>query len=87
MRRRRKDPPFDPAEVQSGILTAQGSRDTPMAGGALLLMTIADASAARTFLAGLRLDYPELGDTTFFHLGDNKREQAIAEWFRRIGKK
>ena len=29
----------------------------------------------------------ELGDTTFFHLGDNKREQAIAEWFRPIGKK
>ena len=37
--------------------------------------------------AGQRMLPEELGDTTFFHLGDNKREQAIAEWFRRIGKK
>jgi Dyp-type peroxidase family len=80
-RRRRKDPPFDPAEVQSGILTAQGSRDTPMTGGALLLMTIADAAAARTFLAGLRLDYEGTApaDDFFRTLG------FTADGLRRIG--
>ena len=81
-RRRRKDPPFDPAEVQSGILTAQGSLDAPMTGGALLLMTITDAPEARAFLAdGLQLDYEgeAPADGFFRTLG------FTADGLRRIG--
>ncbi len=48
---------------------------------------LTDIHAYPNHYAGQRMLPEELGDTTFFHLGDNKREQAIAEWFRRIGKK
>lgn len=52
----RPDPAYDPAEVQGGILKAQGSKDEPMRRGALLLMTITDAEEARRFLSRLETD-------------------------------
>lgn len=59
------DPAFDPAEVQGGILKPQGSLEHPMRQGALLLMTIREADAARQFLARLdregEIDFPAAG--------------------------
>lgn len=47
------DPPFDPSEVQGGILKPQASREAPIREGALLLLTVGDARRARRFLAAL----------------------------------
>lgn len=48
-----EDPPFDPTEVQGGVLKPEGNVDRPMRQGALLLMTVADGDEARRFLNGL----------------------------------
>jgi len=74
-RHRREDPAFDPAEIQGGILHPQGSVDAPMRGGALLLMTVTNAAAARAFLAGnLCLDY-----------NDGASGDAADPFFRTVG--
>ena len=50
---RAADPAFDPAEVQGGILDKQGSAETPVRLGALLLFTIRDTADARTFVKAI----------------------------------
>ncbi|MEY4269718.1 MAG: hypothetical protein RLZZ58_934, partial [Pseudomonadota bacterium] len=46
----RPDPPFDMREVQGGILTVAGKRETPVQHGALMLFTVRNGKAARAFL-------------------------------------
>lgn len=61
--KRNPDPEFDRAEVQGGILKAQGSQESPVQHGALLLFTIHDAQGARDFVNGLRLHFAKGDDS------------------------
>lgn len=83
-RRRTKDPVFVATEIQSGILNPQGTLAQPMRSGALLLMTVTDAAAARRFLANdLRIAYdgdaPSPADPFYRTIG------FTADGLRRIG--
>jgi hypothetical protein len=51
------DPPFDPSQVQAGILTSPGSAGRLVRHGALLLMTVTDPEKARSFIRGLPVTY------------------------------
>jgi Dyp-type peroxidase family len=46
----RPDPTLDRREIQGGVLKPQGSPGQPVRRGALMLMTITDADAARNFI-------------------------------------
>ena len=73
-RRRTKDPVFVATEIQSGILTSQDTLAQSMRSGALLLMTVTDAAAARRFLANdLRIAY------------DGDASDSANPFFRTIG--
>jgi deferrochelatase/peroxidase EfeB len=47
---RPKDRDFERSEIQGGLLKPQGSREEPVQHGALMLMTVTNAAAARTFI-------------------------------------
>jgi deferrochelatase/peroxidase EfeB len=72
---RPKDPVFEPSEIQGGMLKPQGSAATPVKHGALMLMTITDAEAARRFIE----------DDLHVHYADGEGSVPAKGFFRTIG--
>jgi Dyp-type peroxidase family len=71
---RQSDPAFDPKEIQGGILKAQGSAQTPVRTGALVLASITNSAAARAFLAKLDVDFGQGPDGG---AGKTKAEKTV----------